>query len=112
MSVAKPRNRLVYFRVSEEEFQKLAGMCHGSDGARSISDLARSAVNRMIADQNREQTFSTVDHKLDTLQNQVQTLTELLTRNPQLRESNVTETANGRPPDWHSVAAAGGGSRE
>lgn len=47
MSVLKPRNRLVYFRVSEDEFQQFNQMCE-SVGARSISDLARSAIQRMI----------------------------------------------------------------
>jgi len=47
MSVLRPRNRLVYFRVSEDEFQQFNQICE-SMGARSISDLARSAMRRMI----------------------------------------------------------------
>lgn len=43
MGVLKPRNRIVYFRVSEEEFQSLRSYCE-TCGARSVSDLARSAV--------------------------------------------------------------------
>ena len=43
MAVLKPRNRIVYFRVSEEEFQNLRAYCE-TYGARSVSDLARSAV--------------------------------------------------------------------
>jgi hypothetical protein len=43
MSVLKPRNRLVNFRLSEEEFQGLKTACEAS-GARSLSDFARSAV--------------------------------------------------------------------
>lgn len=46
MAVLKPRNRLVYFRVSEEEFQLFTSMCQ-SEGARSISDLARVALQRL-----------------------------------------------------------------
>jgi hypothetical protein len=46
MAVLKPRNRLVYFRVSEEEFQLFSGMCE-VEGARSISDLARLALQRL-----------------------------------------------------------------
>lgn len=46
MAVLKPRNRLVYFRVSEEEFQLFSGMCE-MEGARSISDLARLALQRL-----------------------------------------------------------------
>jgi len=54
MSVLKPRNRLVYFRVSEDEFQQFNQMCE-SVGARSISDLARSAIQRMIQQDGQHQ---------------------------------------------------------
>ena len=47
MSVLKPRNRLVYFRVSEDEFRELNHI-RESMGARSISDLARSAMQRLL----------------------------------------------------------------
>jgi hypothetical protein len=43
MSVLKPRNRLINFRLTEEEFEYLHRACH-DQGARSISDFARSAV--------------------------------------------------------------------
>ena len=43
MSVLRPRNRLVNFRLSEYEFEKLKTSC-ALHGARSISDFARSSV--------------------------------------------------------------------
>ena len=43
MAVTKPRNRLVNFRVSEDEFNSLREASE-SGGARSISDFARCAV--------------------------------------------------------------------
>lgn len=43
MAVTKPRNRLVNFRVSEDEFRSLREACE-TGGARSISDFARCAV--------------------------------------------------------------------
>jgi hypothetical protein len=43
MSVLRPRNRLVNFRLSEDEFEKLKASCEAF-GARSISDFARSSV--------------------------------------------------------------------
>ena len=98
MSVAKPRNRLVYFRVSEDEFQKLSRMCQGNEGARSISELARSAVNRMLAEQNGES--SSVDHKLEILRAQIGTLTELLAASELLRGRNPLA-----PPDSAETAA-------
>lgn len=53
MPVIRPRNRLVYFRVSEDEFQQFTQICESS-GARSISDLARSAMQRMIQSDNHD----------------------------------------------------------
>ena len=43
MSVLKPRNRLVNFRLSEEEFETMKVACVNS-GARSLSDFARGSV--------------------------------------------------------------------
>lgn len=47
MSVLKPRNRLVNFRLSEEEFDGMKTACESS-GARSLSDFARGAVLNAI----------------------------------------------------------------
>ena len=85
MSVLKPRNRLVYFRVSEDEFQQFNKICE-SVGARSISDLARSAIQRMVRDGNHHAAASDpVSAKLTTLEmivgdldRKVQHLTSLL----------------------------------
>ena len=49
MRILKPRTRLVYFRLSEEEIEKFTDMCH-SEGARSMSDLIRTALDRMTRD--------------------------------------------------------------
>jgi DNA-binding transcriptional regulator GbsR (MarR family) len=55
VAVLKPRERLVYFRISEDEFHQFVSVCE-QEGARSVSDLARSAVQRLISncDQKRE----------------------------------------------------------
>lgn len=47
MSVLKPRTRVVYFRVSEDEFRQLHALCE-LRGERSLSDLARSAMQQML----------------------------------------------------------------
>lgn len=47
MAVLRRRSRLVYFRVSEDEFQQLNDLCAAS-GARSISDLARQAIQKAL----------------------------------------------------------------
>jgi len=54
MSGLKPRNRLVNFRLTEEEYGRLAAVC-ARKGSPSISDFARAAVLRMIeAEMSRE----------------------------------------------------------
>lgn len=92
MSVAKPRNRLVYFRVSEDEFQKLTRMCDGTDGPRSISELARAAVNRMLTDHYGGSSCS-VKGRLDELQEQIGRLTDLLMANQSIRTDAAAAAA-------------------
>jgi len=47
MRVLRPRNRLVIFRLSEQEYQNLKTAC-AEEEARSVSDFARSAVLRSV----------------------------------------------------------------
>ena len=49
MSVVGPRNRTVFFRISEAEFEKLVTMCRSQAGSRNISELARAAVQDLLA---------------------------------------------------------------
>lgn len=80
MAVLKPRERLVYFRISEEEFHQFTGLCE-QEGARSVSDLARSAVKRLLADCNRQREdneFAPRIAQLDKLIAEVKTQLESL----------------------------------
>jgi len=47
MSVFKRRSRMISFRVSEDEYDGLRNLCI-NEGARSVSDMARDAVQRLI----------------------------------------------------------------
>ncbi len=47
MSGLKPRNRLVNFRLTEEEYGRLAAVCV-CRGSPSISDFARAAILRTV----------------------------------------------------------------
>src|SRR5262249_14358394 len=47
MSVLKRRSRMISFRVSEDEYAGLKNLCL-NEGARSVSDMARDAVHRLI----------------------------------------------------------------
>ena len=48
MSVLKRRSRMISFRVSEDEYVGLKNLCV-NEGARSVSDMARDAVQRLIS---------------------------------------------------------------
>ena len=47
MSVLKRRSRMISFRVSEDEYVGLKNLCVNK-GARSVSDMARDAVQRLM----------------------------------------------------------------
>jgi hypothetical protein len=72
MSVLKPRNRLVYFRVSEDEFQQFNHFCE-STGARSLSDLARSAMHTLMQVSSTQQ-IDCISARLNLLENLIREL--------------------------------------
>ena len=65
MGVLKPRTRLVYFRMSEEEFQEVSRRCQ-LEGARSLSDFARTAFKRLLDETPAEEEAALKD-KLNTI---------------------------------------------
>jgi len=83
MSVINPRNRLVNFRMSENEFESLHMACLAM-GARSISDFARSAVlekmsqHRQSAADKDNQRVVELDGKVAELETRVGQLLSLL----------------------------------
>ncbi|HUJ51128.1 MAG TPA: hypothetical protein VLW25_13045 [Bryobacteraceae bacterium] len=77
MAVLKPRERLVYFRISEDEFRQFVSVCEQA-GARSVSDLARSAVQRLIADGNRQREDEELTNKMYKLERLIAQVTEQL----------------------------------
>jgi hypothetical protein len=77
VAVFKPRERLVYFRISEEEFRQFSTACE-QGGARSVSDLARNAVQRLIAEGQRQREGSELEEKMRVLENLIAAVTEQL----------------------------------
>ena len=83
MPVFKPRERLVYFRVSEDEFRQFSSVCE-QGGARSVSDLARNAVQRLIAEGQRQRESQDLEEKMKVLEGLIAAVThqlKLLTTN-------------------------------
>lgn len=79
MPVFKPRNRLVNFRLSEEEFEKLRASC-SLYGARSLSDFARVAVMRSVSGHAHADASepSNLDRKVNDLESRISELTRLI----------------------------------
>jgi len=77
MAVLKPRERLVYFRISEDEFRQFVSVCEQA-GARSVSDLARNAVQRLITDGNRQRQHDEDAEKMCRLERLIAEVTEQL----------------------------------
>jgi hypothetical protein len=77
VAVLKPREKLVYFRISEDEFRQFVSVCEQA-GARSVSDLARSAVQRLIADGNRQREDDDMAQKMYRLERLIAAVTEQL----------------------------------
>lgn len=94
MPVFKPRNRLVNFRLSEEEFEKLRASC-SLYGARSLSDFARAAVMRSVsgAQANGDTSDSGIDRKVNDLETRIGELSRLV---ESLRQANHAPVAVGQ----------------
>lgn len=95
MPVYRPRNRLVNFRLSDEEYEFLRVAC-AQNGARSISDFARLAVLRQAGSDERQSAsiqwrLSALGHKMSELESRVRHLLRLL-------ESSSGD-ARGKPPE-------------
>ena len=93
MSVIRPRNRLVYFRVSEDEYKQFNQLCK-SAGARSISDLARSAMERMVSESKAAGRQDEVVKRLNILDEVIAELSTRLQKVNRLVDSNEDHQAS------------------
>jgi len=98
VAVLKPRERLVYFRVSEDEFRQFVSVCEVA-GARSVSDLARNAVQRLIADGERNREGHDIDEKIRVLERLIAAVTEQLQLLSVKQVQEGTALENRRPAD-------------
>ena len=103
MAVLKPRERLVYFRITEDEFHQFASVCE-QEGARSISDLARSAVQRLITECNRAHEEQGLAPKMESLEKMIAEVTIQLQMLAGLRGQGVArEEAANRGPEGSAL---------
>jgi hypothetical protein len=83
---------MISFRLSEEEYANLRVVCE-AEGARSVSDLARDAVHRLVRQQGSvplESVLQELAGRVDLLDMQVQRLTLALgsQNGERMRQSN------------------------
>jgi hypothetical protein len=75
MAVNKPRNRIVIFRLTQEEYRQLESVST-ADGARSLSEFARSKV----LNGSSEPSLAELKKKLDELAGAVEGLARILVK--------------------------------
>ena len=80
MTVLKRRSRMVSFRMSEQEYESLQTLC-SARGARSLSDLARNAMQALLHDGQGDGLASVVSQlqrRIDELDLEVKQLIQLV----------------------------------
>lgn len=90
MAVFKRRNRTVNFRLSDEEFETLRKACL-AEGARSLSDFARSVVCRSIGSPSEryvlDENMRRIDTRLEMLHREIRELSETIGAGPVVRRA-------------------------
>lgn len=78
MAVLKPRNRILIFRLTQDEYDQLQSAC-SIGGARSLSDFARSRLLSSLAvDGSPASSLTSFEARLAELQSVVQRLARLI----------------------------------
>jgi hypothetical protein len=114
VAVLKPRERLVYFRVSEDEFRQFVSVCEQA-GARSVSDLARNAVQRLIAEGQRQRDGNELEEKMQVLERLIAAVTaQLQLLSAQGREAAAVAAVPGGADQffWRTATEDQNGRRE
>ena len=101
VTAVKRRDRLVYFRISEEEFEQILKACD-SKGARSVSDLARAAVQEFIRPVKPEseqllETLNSLSAGLDEINRSVRQLVSHTRRGIENAQAAATATQGQSP---------------
>ena len=112
MAVLKPRERLVYFRISEDEFRQFTSICE-QEGARSVSDLARNAIQRLITDGHRRREGEELAQRMLRLDKLIAAVTEQLELLTQTRtREGCIAAADGSIENGASSASSNHNGRE
>lgn len=109
MSVTNPRTKIVNFRLSEGEFEKLKSACE-ANGARSVSDFARAAVLRSIdphadGDQQASSRDLVVDRKIADIETRIDQLIQLFGATGSELTNFMAAVPMAGTNDFHSVTS-------
>ena len=85
MSNFRNRTRVVYFRLSEDEFNQFKDLC-ARQGARNMSDLARSAI-KALTSHTPDGLAADIAQRLQQLENSVERLNHKMAQNGPEREA-------------------------
>jgi hypothetical protein len=87
------RNRMISFRLSPEEYEKFRELCFSS-GIRSLSEMARVAINNFLTHQTpKSATQNSLDARISDLENRLQILSNELKRQRGSINNNPRNTA-------------------
>ena len=75
MAISKPRNRVVLFRLTQDEFSQIQQACENG-AARSVSDYARTRILGLASSE--APSLAHVEKKLADLSRAVESLTHLI----------------------------------
>ena len=85
------KNRMISFRLSEEEFERFRGICFNY-GVRSVSELARAAINMLVEQPARAQEESLAS-RVAELEGRIRILSLELRKLNQTAQTTKTATA-------------------
>jgi hypothetical protein len=77
MRVSERRSRIVYFRISEQEFAQLVRLCEAG-GGRTVSDLLRTMCRRVLLDDSRKDDMTRLNSSMQALTKVMKDLTRQL----------------------------------
>lgn len=105
MAILRPRSRLVYYRISEEEFEKVSCLCK-EGAARSLSDFTRQAVLRLL-EERAEGPDSLWKRRLRELERVIAELNRMVAQlaqvSPPLARQKRFRTEDGQAPEGRAA---------
>ncbi|BDC52270.1 hypothetical protein F183_A45850 [Bryobacterales bacterium F-183] len=95
MAAANPKSKMISFRISDREYEILKAL-HPHQGARNLSDFARTAMLRHLKTETMppEPTLADLTSRLDSLQQDVHRLLELLGPSQQAKAAAAAAATN------------------